>query len=116
MTNNIDNVIVLITSDKIGSGSDELGLVLMKNFLKNIKTTAIKPSILIFLNAGINLTTEPTPIINDLKELEATGIRILSCGTCLDYYNAKDKLLVGSTTNMGEIVSLLVTAKHTISI
>lgn len=116
MSTNSSNVVVLIASDKIGNGSDELGTVLMRNFIKNIKTTAIKPTTLIFLNAGINLTTEPTPTINDLKELESTGIRILSCGTCLDYYNAKDKLLVGNITNMGEIVSLLMAAKHVISI
>jgi len=109
-------VVVLIKSDRLGIGSDELGTILIRNFIKNLKTTEIKPIAMLFLNAGINLTTNPSPMIDDLKELESNGVRILSCGTCLDYFNAKDKLLVGNVTNMGEIVSTLMSADHVVSL
>jgi len=54
----------------------------------------------IFLNRGVFLTTEGSEVINDLKELEKIGVEIISCGTCLDYYNLKEKLQVGSVGNM----------------
>ncbi len=111
-----EKIVLLITSDKLGKGPDELGTVLIRNFIKNIKTTEKKPSVIIFLNSAINITTNQSPIIDDLKELESKDIKILSCGTCLDYFNAKDKLLIGNVTNMGEMVSLLTSAKYVITL
>ena len=59
---------------------------------------------MLFYNGGAQLTAEGSDSIADLKELEAQGVEILTCGTCLDYYGLKEKLVVGSVTNMYSIV------------
>jgi intracellular sulfur oxidation DsrE/DsrF family protein len=59
---------------------------------------------LLFVNSGVFLTTEGSESLEALKELEKRGVEILSCGTCLDYYHLKEKLMVGKVTNMFEIV------------
>ena len=49
---------------------------------------------------GAKLTCEESPTLEDLKSLEAQGVEILTCGTCLNHYGLTDKLQVGSVTNM----------------
>ena len=84
-----DNTVVVVSSDRMGSGNDELGKVLIK---------------------GATLTTEGSDSLEDLKSLEAQGVEIMTCGTCLDYYGLKDKLAVGTVTNMYSIVETMATA------
>ena len=79
-----DNTVVVISSDRMGTGNDELGKVLIKGFIFAV--------------------TEGSDSLEDLKSLEAQGVEIMTCGTCLDYYGLKDKLAVGSVTNMYSIV------------
>ena len=102
--------VILIESRTIGDGDDELGAILMKAFLKTLKEVAPRPGALLFLNAGVHLTTEGSPYLADLRELAGMGVTLLSCGTCLDYYHLQDQLAVGKVTNMFEIVSRLTAA------
>jgi len=92
--------VVVVTTDALGQGNSALGKLLMKNYIYALKELDNKPSSIIFLNRGVFLTTEGSEVINDLKELEKAGVEIISCGTCLDYYNLKEKLQVGSVGNM----------------
>lgn len=92
--------VVVVTTDAFGQGDSALGKLLMKNYIYALKELDNKPSSIIFLNRGVFLTTEGSEAINDLKELEKIGVEIISCGTCLDYYNLKEKLQVGSVGNM----------------
>jgi selenium metabolism protein YedF len=100
-------VVVFITSDLFGTGDEPLGRVLMRAFVKTLKELTPQPQILIFANSGVRLTTTDSDLLADLRELESQGTRILSCGTCLDYYHLNDALEVGSVTNMFEIASTL---------
>ena len=68
------------------------------------------PKKMLFYNGGATLTTEGSDSIEDLKSLEAQGVEILTCGTCLDYYHLKDKLVVGGVTNMYSIVESMAEA------
>ena len=68
------------------------------------------PETMLFYNGGATLTTEGSDSIEDLKSLEAQGVEILTCGTCLDYYHLKDKLVVGGVTNMYSIVESMAEA------
>jgi selenium metabolism protein YedF len=72
------------------------------------------PKTLIFVNGGVKLTTEGSNVIESLKSLEAEGTEILSCGTCLDFYNLKDKLLVGEISNMYTIIEKMNSGNNTI--
>lgn len=100
----IDNTVVVIASDRMGSGNDELGKVLIKGFIFAVTQLDTLPKAMLFYNGGAVLTTEGSDSLEDLRHLEEEGVEILTCGTCLDYYGLKDKLAVGSVTNMYSIV------------
>ena len=99
-----DNTVVVVSSDRMGSGNDELGKVLIKGFIFAVTQLDTLPKTMLFYNGGATLTTEGSDSLEDLKSLEAQGAEIMTCGTCLDYYGLKDKLAVGSVTNMYSIV------------
>lgn len=60
------------------------------------------------------MTTDGSAALEDLKGMEAQGVEILTCGTCLNYYGLTDKLAVGAVTNMYDIVEKLDSAAHII--
>ncbi len=101
------DTVVAVSSDKMGEGNDELGHVLIKSFIFAVSQLEKLPKTIIFYNGGAQLTCEGSPCLDDLKNLESEGVEILTCGTCLDYYNLKEKLAVGSVSNMYTIVEKL---------
>ncbi len=101
------NTIVVVASDRMGEGNDELGKVLIKSFIFAVTQLEQLPKTMLFYNGGATLTTEGSDSLEDLKSLEAQGVEILTCGTCLDYYGLKDKLAVGGVTNMYSIVETM---------
>ena len=108
------NLVVAIASDRMGSGNDELGKVLIKSFIFAVTQLDELPKTMLFYNGGATLTTEGSDSLEDLKSLEAMGVEIMTCGTCLDYYGLKEKLAVGSVTNMYSIVETLAGASKII--
>jgi len=104
------NIVVAVTSPRMGTGNDELGAVLIKGFLFALTQQDELPSTILFYNGGATLTTEGSASLDDLKSLEAQGVEILTCGTCLNYYGLTDKLRVGDVTNMYVIAEKLTTA------
>lgn len=112
----LDDLVILVASDKFGSGIDELGKVLMKGYLYTLTERKPYPKAVIFVNGGVLNTVEGSPSIENLRILQENGVEILSCGTCLDYYNVKSKLMVGEVSNMYTIVDTMNSAKNTIRI
>lgn len=112
----LEDTCVFISSDKMGLGNDELGQVLIKGFIYTLTESKPYPKHILLVNAGVKLSSENEATVENLKILEDAGVEILSCGTCLDYYNLKEKLQVGSVTNMYTIVETLKNASNTISI
>lgn len=100
-------VVVAISSDKMGEGSDELGHILMKSFLYALGQQDELPDAIIFYNGGAHITCQESPALEDLKSMEAQGVEITTCGTCLDHYGLRDQLKVGSVSNMYAIVERL---------
>lgn len=105
-----NNTVVVIASDRMGEGNEELGKVLIKGFIYAVSQLDTLPKAILFYNGGATLTTEGSDSLKDLKEMEAQGVEILTCGTCLDYYQLKDKLAVGAVTNMYSIVETMAQA------
>lgn len=105
-----ENTVVVFSSERMGSGNDALGTVLMKGFIFAVTQLDTLPKTMLFYNGGATLTAEGSDCIEDLKSLEAQGVEILTCGTCLNYYELTDKLLVGSVTNMYTIVEKMAEA------
>ena len=104
------DLVVVVSSDRMGIGNDELGKVLIKGFIFAVTQLDTLPKAMLFYNGGVTLTTEGSPALEDLKSLEAQGVEIMTCGTCLDYYGLKDKLAVGTVTNMYSIVETMAKA------
>ena len=94
------NTVVVLSSNQMGNGSEELGQILMKGFIFALTELDELPSTVLLYNSGVKLSTEGSNSIEDLKTLQAQGVEILSCGTCLNYYNLTEKLQVGDVTNM----------------
>ena len=105
-----DNTVVVVSSDRMGTGNDDLGKVLIKGFIFAVTQLDTLPKTMLFYNGGATLTCEGSDSLEDLKSLEAQGVEIMTCGTCLDYYGMKEKLAVGSVTNMYSIVETMAKA------
>lgn len=106
----------VITTDKLGKGSDDLGKILMKGFLYTISETSPYPDFLVFLNSGVKLTTSGSDSLGDLKKLSDAGVKIVSCGTCLDFFEIKSNLEVGAISNMYDIVETITEADKVITV
>lgn len=102
--------VMLIASDCLGSGPEELGRLLMKNFIITLLDMDELPDRMLFLNTGVMLTTEGSEALEALEKLGNLGVEILSCGACLDFFHRKDKLVAGSVTNMFNIAESLLRA------
>ena len=102
--------VIVVNEDKMGRGNDELGTVLIKSFCHTIAEQAQKPDIIIFYNTGVKLTIQGSDVLDDLKQLEGEGVQILVCGTCLNFFEIKDKLAVGVVSNMYDIVEAMSSA------
>lgn len=94
------NTVVVISSNQMGEGEEKLGKLLLKGFIYALTSQEKLPKTILFYNSGAFLTCEDSESIEDLKSLEAQGVEILTCGTCLDFYGLKEKLKVGGVTNM----------------
>ena len=90
----------LIQSEGLGRGDEQLGSMLMANFLRLLGENENKPGSLIFWNTGVRLACEGSPVLNRLKQLEEEGVELLACTTCLEHFELTDKLVVGKPTNM----------------
>ena len=101
------DTVVAISSDKMGIGADDLGKSLLKAFVFALTQQDQLPKTVLFYNGGASLTCEGSPMLDDLKALEAQGVEIMTCGTCLNFYGLTEKLAVGSVTNMYTIVEKL---------
>ncbi len=108
------NTVVAVTADSMGHGSEELGKTLMKGFLYALSQLEELPKTILFYNGGARLTTEGSLSLEDLRSMEAQGVQILTCGTCLNYYGLTEKLAVGEVTNMYSIVETLAGADKVI--
>lgn len=108
--------VVIIPSDGMGRGDEELGGILIRSFLHTLNEVEPLPNTIIFLNAGVKLTVEGSPVLEDLEGLAKRGVGILACGTCLGHFGLKDKLAVGEVSNMYSIAETLLAAGNVVAL
>jgi selenium metabolism protein YedF len=108
--------VIMIASDRIGDGPEELGRLLMKNFIHTLLETSELPNRMLFLNSGVFMTCEGSDVLEALGKLHGMGVEIFSCGLCLDFFKLKEKLRAGATTNMLAIAEYLLAADHVIKL
>lgn len=109
-------ILVFIASDVIGSGDDVLGGKLMYNFLLTLREMGGELWRIVMVNGGVKLTTPDSPCLEVLKELEQSGVSVLVCGTCLEFFKLTEKSGVGEVTNMLDIVTSFQLASKTIRV
>ncbi len=108
--------VVVINSDKMGMGNDELGTRLIGNFLKTLVGAERKPRMLVLYNAGVKLAAKGSQVLESLHSLENQGVEIISCGTCVNFFGLTDRMEAGRVSNMPEIVKVLTEAAAVITI
>ena len=106
--------VVAVDTDAMGRGSEELGKTLMKGFLFAVSQLPVPPKTMLFYNGGAKLTTEGSDSLEDLKKMEAQGVEILTCGTCLNFYGLTEKLRIGTVTNMYVIAEKMLNAGNVV--
>jgi selenium metabolism protein YedF len=109
-------IMVMCATDRIGFGDDALGLALMVNFLRTLKEMEDELWRLVFVNNGVKLTIEGSEVLEDLRQYEKDGLKIMVCGTCLNHFNLLERKQVGETTNMLDIVTAMQLADKVINI
>lgn len=108
--------VLFISTNLLGQGSEELGAMLMRNFIYTLTKRDDLPQAIVFMNSGVSLTIKESPAIDELLELEERGVNIVVCGTCLDYYKLKEEHRAGEVSNMYDIADLLFDAPRVITI
>ena len=109
------DTVVAISAAVMGEGSEELGSVLIKGFIYALSQQDNPPETMLFYNGGAKLTCDGSECLEDLKELKNRGVKIFTCGTCLNYYELSDKLAVGEVTNMYDIAEKMAAASLIVS-
>lgn len=106
--------VVVLSADTMGAGDETLGKILIKGFIYALRNVDVLPSAVVMYNSGAKLSINGSESLEDLKGLEEAGVKIMTCGTCLDYYNIKDELAVGEIVNMYVICQYLTDARKVI--
>jgi selenium metabolism protein YedF len=106
--------VLVINSDKMGQGDEELGRRLIANFLRSLVSADRKPKMLVLYNSGVKLAAKESPVVETFQSLENLGVEIICCGTCVNFYGLTDLIGAGRVTNMPEIVRVLTESESAI--
>ena len=96
---------VLITTDRIGRGDDDLGRLIVRNFCYALARAEERPAALMLMNGGVRLACEGSEVLDDLRLMVDNGVAVKVCGTCLDYLEIADTLEVGEVGTMVDAVA-----------
>lgn len=103
-----------ITSDALGRGDDALGRRLMLKFIQQLHAASPRPHVVAFYNAGVNLLLPSSPAVDALRTLEADGVDLIACGTCLDHFGIRGAIATGRISDMREIVTTMAASEKVI--
>jgi selenium metabolism protein YedF len=109
-------LVLVVSADKMGRGDEELGHILIRSFFHTLGEVKPRPDRIILFNTGVRLACQGSEVLDDLCALEADGIEILACGTCLGYFELKDKLAIGRVSNMYDIAETILGAGKVVNL
>ncbi|WP_372642132.1 DsrE family protein [Ancylomarina sp.] len=113
---NNSNTLVQIDKNGMGTGNEELGLILISNYLKLSLNNDQLPKIITFYNAGVKLTCSDSPVLDTLKDMEKAGVKLIICKTCLNFYKIENQVEVGIQGTMQDILTLQADASKVINL
>ena len=108
--------VLFVNSDRIGRGDHQLGAKLMGSFFYALVRAEDKPDSVVLMNSGVRLACKGSPALADIRLLASDGVKVYSCGTCLDFFGIKDKLAAGEVGNMNDSVAMMMAADEVVSI
>ena len=103
-----------LNSNQMGMGDAVLGKKLLKSFLAELAKSEIQIDLIGCVNTAVYLTTEGSEVLESLKSLESRGAKIASCGTCLDFFQLREKVAIGQVGTMDMTVQVMSTADKVI--
>ena len=107
---------IVVSSEFLGRGDDELGSKLMGSFLRTLLAAGKKPHRIVFYNSGVKLLAEGSPVLDVLNDLNRAGVQLVACGTCVGHFKLDDKVVKERISNMQEIVRLLTEADSVVTV
>jgi selenium metabolism protein YedF len=108
------NFVVAITSDKMGEGDEDLGRLLISNFIKALKDLDKLPQHIVFYNKGVTLAVRDSPVIEHIKDLDKMGVEMHLCATCVNHYKLENSVEVGTLSNMYSIAEIMASAGNVV--
>lgn len=98
-------VVILVTNDGMGESEPPLQHKLMQTYLRLLDEMGHLPSAICFYTDGVKLVAEGSPVLEQLRTLEAKGVLLLVCQTCLNYFGLMEKIRVGIVGGMPDIIA-----------
>jgi len=108
--------VVVINGETMGRGSDDLGRTLMAAFLRKLASSAVKPERVLFYNSAVKLLAEGSPVLDAIEHLESSGVDLVACGTCVEFFDLTKKMRGGRVGSMDGIVADLTNSEKVIAI
>jgi selenium metabolism protein YedF len=112
----LENSVILITSNGMGKGPEELQLSLLGKYLQLLLQNGTLPAAICFYTEGVKLVIDGSPVLEQLQALENRGVRLIVCSTCLNYFGLADKVKAGIVGGMADILEAQVRAEKVITL
>ena len=109
------NTLIQVVNEGMGQGSAELSVKLITNYFKLLYDDEKMPKIIVFYNSGVKLLTENNPCIPYLDRLQKSGVLLMACKTCMNFYGI-EKMAVGKAGTMHDIIELQAHADKVITL
>ena len=103
----MENSLLLVTREGMGSAPSELQTVLIINFFRTLLKENQIPGTIFFYADGVKLNIKGSVIEDLLIELENRGTSMITCTTCLNFYNVLDELASGKKGGMSDLIRLI---------
>ena len=110
------DTVYLFTRNGLGHGPQELQSALAKKFLLLTLETGQLPRRILFYTDAVKLACSDSNVLDELRALEAQGVELILCQTCLNTYNLLDQVQVGIVGGMGDIIETLQQAPRVVSL
>ena len=110
------DTIILVTNNGMGKADLALQHKLTAKYFELLMQNTNLPAAICFYTEGVKLTVTGSPVLEQLKALEAKGVRLIICSTCLDFYNLSDQMQVGIVGGMTDIIEAQTKASKVITI
>ena len=110
------NTIILVTNNGMGKGDLALQHKLAAKYFELLTQNTHLPAAICFYTDGVKLAVTVSPVIEQLKALEAKSVHIILCSTCLDFYGLSKEVQVGIVGGMTDIIEAQANAAKVITI